>query len=164
MTRNKLTDIFILKNKILSLKDNKKIIGLTNGCFDLLHKGHISLIIQSKKMCDYLIVAINSDMSVKKLKGNDRPYDNIETRIKNLSDRKEVDSIIVFNEFTPLSLISELKPDILFKGSDYKKKEVVGSGIIINNGGKVEFIDILSGFSTTNIINNLKKTNINIGD
>ena len=136
------------------IRTDNVIVGFTNGCFDLLHKGHLSLLSQAKKQCDFLIVAINSDSSVKKLKGSDRPVDGEQIRLKKLSIIKDVDALIVFNEETPLKIINELMPNILFKGADYKYKEVIGSHSIIKNGGKIEFIDILEGFSTTNIIQN----------
>ena len=142
--------------KINSLKmKNNVVIGFTNGCFDLLHKGHLYILSEAKKKCDYLIVAINSDISIKLLKGNDRPIDNESVRLNKLSSIKDVDALIVFTEETPLNIICELLPNILFKGADYKnKKVVVGYECVTNNGGKIEFIDILNGFSTTNIIKN----------
>jgi D-beta-D-heptose 7-phosphate kinase/D-beta-D-heptose 1-phosphate adenosyltransferase len=141
--------------KINSLKmKNNVVIGFTNGCFDLLHKGHLYILSEAKKKCDYLIVAINSDISIKLLKGNDRPIDNESVRLNKLSSIKDVDALIVFTEETPLNIICELLPNILFKGADYKNKKVVGYECVTNNGGKIEFIDILNGFSTTNIIKN----------
>ena len=134
------------------ISDKKNTIVFTNGCFDLLHKGHLYSLAEAKKRCDYLIVAINSDISVQLLKGKDRPIDNESARLDKLSKIKDVDALIVFTEKTPLSIINELLPDILFKGADYKDKIVIGSECVINNGGKIEFIDILEGFSTTNII------------
>ena len=131
---------------------NDLIIGFTNGCFDLLHEGHLSLLSNARQKCDFLIVGLNSDLSVKSLKGKNRPIDKELVRLKKLSTIKDVDALIVFNEETPLKTINRLLPDILFKGSDYKYKEVIGSESVINNGGKIKFIDILEGFSTTNII------------
>ena len=152
---NKVYLLVDLINKISSLKIKKnKIIGFTNGCFDLLHKGHLYSLRESKKRCDYLIVALNSDQSVKLLKGNDRPVDNERIRLKNLAAINDVDALIIFNEETPLRIIDKLMPDILFKGTDYKNKKVVGSESVIKNGGKVEFIDMVNGISTTKIINN----------
>ncbi len=146
-----------LFNEDQLMKHLKKIrdgltIGFTNGCFDLLHEGHLSLLSNARQKCDFLIVGLNSDLSVKLLKGENRPIDNELVRLKKLSTIKDVDALIVFNEETPLKTINRLLPDILFKGSDYKYKEVIGSESVINNGGKIKFIDILEGFSTTNII------------
>ena len=143
----------IIKINLLKKKDNI-VIGFTNGCFDLLHKGHLYTLVEAKKKCDFLIVAINSDLSIKLLKGKDRPIDNESVRLHKLSRVKDVDAIIVFTEETPLNIIHELLPDILFKGADYKNKKVIGSECIIKNGGKINFIDILDGFSTTSIIKN----------
>ena len=142
---------------LIKIKKKNFIIGFTNGCFDLLHDGHLSLLLNAKKKCDFLIVGLNSDLSVKLLKGSDRPVDNVSIRLQNLSVIREVDALIVFEEETPLKIINALLPDILFKGADYKYKEVVGSEDIIKNGGKIEFINILKGISTTNII---KKSSI----
>ncbi|MFL2885858.1 MAG: adenylyltransferase/cytidyltransferase family protein [Candidatus Pelagibacterales bacterium] len=143
-----------LLEKINLLKKNGAVIGFTNGCFDLLHKGHIHSISHAKKKCDFLIVAINSDKSVKLLKGSQRPIDNERIRIKNLSSINDVDAVIVFSEETPIGIINYLLPNILFKGTDYKFKKVVGSDIVLKNGGKIEFIKMLKGISTTKIIKN----------
>ena len=143
-----------LIKKIVQLKKENISIGFTNGCFDLLHKGHIYSISEAKKKCDYLIVGLNSDISVIKLKGSNRPIDDQLNRILKLSKLDDVDAIIIFHDDNPLKLIKDINPDILFKGADYKDKEIIGSEFIINNGGKVELIDILNGFSTTNIIKN----------
>ena len=140
--------------KIVQLKKENISIGFTNGCFDLLHKGHIYSISEAKKKCDYLIVGLNSDISVIKLKGSNRPIDDQSNRILKLSKLDDVDAIIIFHDDNPLKLIKDINPDILFKGADYKNKEIIGSEFIIKNGGKVELIDILKGYSTTNIIKN----------
>ena len=143
-----------LIKKIVQLKKENISIGFTNGCFDLLHKGHIYSISEAKKKCDYLIVGLNSDISVIKLKGSNRPIDDQSNRILKLSKLDDVDAIIIFYDDNPLKLIKDINPDILFKGADYKDKEIIGSEFIIKNGGKVELIDILKGYSTTNIIKN----------
>ena len=143
-----------LIKKIVQLKKGNISIGFTNGCFDLLHKGHIYSISEAKKKCDYLIVGLNSDISVIKLKGSNRPIDDQSNRILKLSKLDDVDAIIIFHDDNPLKLIKDINPDILFKGADYEDKEIIGSEFIINNGGKVELIDILNGYSTTNIIKN----------
>ena len=143
-----------LIKKIVQLKKENISIGFTNGCFDLLHKGHIYSISEAKKKCDYLIVGLNSDISVIKLKGSNRPIDDQSNRILKLSKLDDVDAIIIFHDDNPLKLIKDINPDILFKGADYKNKEIIGSEFINKNGGKVELIDILNGYSTTNIIKN----------
>ena len=139
-------------NKISEI-GHKKVIGFTNGCFDLLHEGHLYLIKEAKKRCDFLIIGLNSDESVKLLKGEGRPIENQEQRAKNLSKMEEVDAIAIFNTETPENIIKDLNPDILIKGGDYNKTDIVGSKFVIENGGSVEVIDLLPGFSTTKIIN-----------
>ena len=138
-------------NKISKIKHNT-IIGFTNGCFDLLHEGHLHLIRESKKRCDFLIIGLNSDESVKILKGENRPIENQEQRAMNLSKLEEVDAITIFNTETPENIIKDLNPNILIKGGDYNKTDIVGSRFVIENGGSVEVIDLLPGFSTTKII------------
>ena len=143
-------------NKISKIED-KIIIGFTNGCFDLLHEGHLYLIRESKKRCDFLIIGLNSDESVKILKGQNRPIESQKQRAMNLSKLEEVDAITIFNTKTPENIIKDLNPDILIKGGDYNKADIVGSQFVIENGGSVEVIDLLPGFSTTKIINERMK-------
>jgi len=143
--------------KKISKIRHKKIIGFTNGCFDLLHDGHLHLIREAKKRCDFLIIGLNSDESVKILKGESRPIENQEQRLKNLSKMEEVDAVAIFNTETPENIIKYLNPDILLKGGDYNKTDIVGSKFIIENGGSVEVIDLLPGYSTTKIINERMK-------
>lgn len=137
-------------------KKNKKI-GFTNGCFDILHKGHLKLIRQTKKLCDVLVVGLNSDSSVKKLKGKNRPYNNILIRKKNLSKLNLISKIETFNQKTPIKIIQNIFPDVLVKGGDYKKKEIIGSKLVKKNGGKVVLIKFLKGFSTTKILKGYEK-------
>ena len=143
----------IIKRLIL-LKKNGLRIGFTNGCFDLLHQGHLYSISEAKKKCDYLIIGLNSDISVAKLKGSNRPIDEQAYRVLKLSKLNDVDAIIIFNDDTPLRLIKDINPNILFKGVDYKDREIVGSKFVKENGGKVELLDFLDGFSTSNLIKN----------
>ena len=149
----KIYSIIELKKKLEVLRKKKLLIGLTNGCFDLLHPGHIHLLNKAKNMCDYLIVAVNTDYSVTSLKGKNRPIEEESIRLNNLSSIKSVDALILFSDDTPLKLISDIVPDRLFKGSDYKNKNIIGKDIIQKNGGQVILINILDGYSTTNIIN-----------
>ena len=151
MSNEKLLSITEILEKISVIRNNK-IIGFTNGCFDLFHEGHLYLIREAKKKCDFLIVGLNSDESVKILKGKGRPIENQEIRAKNLSKVEDVNAISIFNTETPEIIIKDLKPDILIKGGDYNKDEIVGSQFVIENGGSVEVIDLLPGFSTTKII------------
>lgn len=140
---------------INSLKNNSKKIVMTNGCFDLLHAGHIEFLKKSKKEGDFLILAINSDSSVKKNKGSKRPINTLVDRINILAALTFVDLIITFNAKTPIELYKLILPDILTKGKDYKINEVVGSKEIISNGGKVKLIDIYKNLSSTKILKNI---------
>ena len=136
---------------------NEKIVGFTNGCFDILHLGHVELLKIAKKKCDFLIVGINSDKSVKKIKGDKRPILNLNNRLAIIKSIKYVDKVIVFNEKDPLKVIKKIKPDIIFKGSDYKKKNIVGYNYQKKRKKKIKIIKIKGNISTTKIINNLIK-------
>ncbi len=127
-------------------------IGFTNGCFDLLHPGHIATLRQAKAACDYLVVAINSDASVKRLKGPERPVQDEQARAAILSALEMVDIVVVFDEDTPIEMLKAVKPDVLVKGGQYKLEEVVGYDLIQTWGGKVVRADMEEGFSTTNTI------------
>ncbi len=146
-----------LIEKIGKLKSANNKIVFTNGCFDIIHKGHLSYLHQSKDLGDYLIVGLNSDDSVTLLKGSDRPINNQNVRAKNLLRLDYVDAVIIFSEETPGELIKLLLPDILTKGGDYQKNQIAGSNTVINNGGKVIILPHLKGYSTTAIINNQGK-------
>ncbi len=135
---------------------SEKVIGFTNGCFDILHIGHLYLLEQAKKNCDYLIVGLNSDDSIKKIKGKKRPINDQNFRIKLLQSLKLVDKVIIFNEETPLKLIEELKPDILIKGNDYKEEEIIGAAFVKAYGGRILRIKFKDDISTTNIIDQIK--------
>jgi D-beta-D-heptose 7-phosphate kinase/D-beta-D-heptose 1-phosphate adenosyltransferase len=135
---------------ILSKNDLIKTKVFTNGCFDILHRGHINLLEASKKMGNYLIVGLNSDASVKRLKGADRPINNQEDRKKALESIKFVDEVVIFDEDTPYELIKNIKPDIITKGGDYKAESVVGHDLAI-----VKIIPLVQGYSTTKIIGEL---------
>lgn len=127
-------------------------VGFTNGCFDILHNGHRSLLQQAGDTCDRLIVAVNTDASVRKLKGEDRPLNNEMDRAVLLSSLKMVDAVILFDDETPLRLIELLKPDILIKGADYEENEIVGADTVKSWGGKVVRAQLVDGLSTTNTI------------
>ena len=147
-----------MKKNINCLENRlNKVVVMTNGCFDILHQGHIYLFNEAKKLGDIFVVAINSDESVKRLKGEARPVNTINTRVKNLEKLNIIDHIITFEPLTPINIIKEVKPDILVKGSDYKLEEIVGYDYIKSYGGKVLLIEYLDGHSTTNIINSRQK-------
>ena len=131
-------------------------IGFTNGCFDLIHPGHISLLHHAKNECDKLVVGLNSDSSVAKLKGKDRPIQKENARATVLLALKDVDVVIIFNEETPIKLIELIKPDVLIKGGDYKIDEIVGAEFIQQNGGRVVLSDYKNGHSTSDIIKKIE--------
>jgi len=141
-----------LKAIISGLKKKAKKIAFTNGCFDILHYGHVKYLEDAKKSADYLIVAVNSDDSVKRLKGVKRPLCVLNDRMKVLSGLSSVDYIVSFNEDTPLEIIQYLKPDILIKGADYKIKDIVGNDIVRSYGGTVKRVEYLKGLSVTSLI------------
>lgn len=132
-------------------KENRKIV-FTNGVFDLLHKGHIFSLTQAAKEGDVLIIGLNSDSSVKRLKGESRPINDQDARALLLAALSMVDAVVIFEENTPLDLIVSILPDVLVKGGDYTVDEIAGAKEVISNGGKVVINPILDGFSTTAII------------
>ena len=134
-----------------------KKVSFTNGCFDILHLGHLFSIGQAAKEADYLIVGLNSDASVKRLKGPERPINSTESRALVIANLVMVDAVVVFEEDTPYELITALLPDVLVKGGDYTIDTIVGAKEVIENGGKVIINPIVEGFSTTNIIEKIKK-------
>ena len=136
-------------------KTNKKIV-FTNGCFDLLHKGHRDLIKQSFSFGDILIVGLNSDESVKRLKGEDRPMQNEVERKNALLNTGYVNEVYIFDDDTPLELINLIKPDILVKGGDYTPNEIVGYEEVTSSGGEIKIVPLTPGFSTTSIIENMR--------
>jgi len=135
-----------------------KTIVFTNGCFDILHRGHVAYLQKAKSLGDILIVGMNTDASVQKLKGPDRPVNTLEDRAFVLAALKSVDYVIAFDEDTPINLITSLKPDILVKGGDYSLETIVGAHEVIESGGRVEIIPFVEGKSTTSIIDSIKKS------
>jgi len=133
-------------------------VGFTNGCFDLLHPGHISLLQQARAACDRLIVAINSDESVKRLKGEDRPVQSEAARSTIMASLGMVDAVVIFGEDTPLELIQALRPNVLIKGADYTVETVVGGDLVIGWGGRVVLADLKDGFSTTSTIKRMNES------
>ncbi|MBF0478757.1 MAG: D-glycero-beta-D-manno-heptose 1-phosphate adenylyltransferase [Candidatus Omnitrophica bacterium] len=141
-----------LKRKLNALKKSGKKIAFTNGCFDILHFGHVTYLEQTKKNNRILVIGVNSDKSVRSIKGTKRPIIAEGGRLRLLAGLECVDFVTFFDEDTPQKLIEFLKPDILIKGADWKGKPVAGSDAVIASGGKVEFVEYVDGFSTTNII------------
>ena len=144
------------KLMMAALRVTGKKVSFTNGCFDILHPGHLFSLKQAAAEADYLIVGLNSDASVKKLKGPSRPINNTESRAIVLAHLIVVDAVVVFEEETPLELIKALLPDVMVKGGDYAIDQVVGGKEVIANGGKVIINPIVEGFSTTSLIEKMK--------
>ena len=138
-----------LKDQVDEWHEQSKSVIFTNGCFDLLHKGHVDLLNKASTFGDILIVGLNSDESVKRLKGENRPIQPIEIRIKNILTLEAVTAISIFEGDTPLDLIQTIRPDILVKGEDYNPKDIVGSVEMSAWGGRVEIVPLTPGFSTT---------------
>ena len=157
--------IFFQQSKAYTKPAGKKVV-FTNGCFDILHKGHVEYLAQAANLGDYLVVGINSDESVKaQNKGDERPINPIEARATVLAALGFVDAVVEFNAQTPIDLIRMIEPDVLVKGADYNpdqsnptaKDYIVGREIVLDNGGEVKVIDLVAGYSTTNIVNKLSK-------
>jgi len=151
---SKIYDLDNIQDKLKEWKDKK--IVFTNGCFDILHLGHITYLSKAKELGDILIVGVNSDDSPYwKTKGDDRPINNQTARGLILGSLMFVDAILYFSEDTPIELIKSVIPDVLVKGKDYKEEDIVGYDIVMENGGEIKTIDMVEGYSTTNIINKL---------
>ena len=144
------------KLMMAALRVTGKKVSFTNGCFDILHPGHLFSLKQAAAEADYLIVGLNSDASIKKLKGPSRPINNTESRAMVLANLIVVDAVVVFEEETPLELIKALLPDVMVKGGDYTIDQVVGGKEVMANGGKVIINPIVEGFSTTSLIEKMK--------
>lgn len=145
-----------IKGIINSLKEQGKKIVFTNGCFDLLHVGHVRYLKEAKSLGDILVVGVNSDSSVKVLKGPTRPIQNENDRAEILSELKSVDYAVIFDEETPLNLIKEVSPHILVKGGDWKIESIVGADHVLSHGGQVLSLQFVDGRSTTKIIEKSK--------
>ncbi|QEH49473.1 bifunctional D-glycero-beta-D-manno-heptose-7-phosphate kinase/D-glycero-beta-D-manno-heptose 1-phosphate adenylyltransferase HldE [Aggregatibacter actinomycetemcomitans] len=145
-----------LKDAVKLAKDRGEKIVMTNGCFDILHPGHVSYLDNARKLGDRLIVAVNTDDSVKRLKGEERPINNLASRMAVLAGLSSVDWLVPFGEDTPQRLIGEVLPDLLVKGGDYKPEEIAGSKEVWANGGDVKVLNFENGFSTSNVIKKIK--------
>lgn len=156
-TQKKIVSLEKLRKKVSFFKKNKVKVIFTNGCFDLLHLGHVRYLEKIKTKNSVLIVGINSDCSVRKIKGSGRPIQNQVSRSGVIAGLSCVDYVVIFNEKTPEKTISILKPDILVKGADWKGNAIAGKQTVESSGGRVLFASYLPGFSTTRIIDKIKK-------
>lgn len=154
---NKILERSVLKDKLEVLRKKGKKIAFTNGCFDILHVGHVRYLREAKKTADVLVLALNSDSSVRSLKGEERPLIPEKERAEILAALEFIDFVTIFPELTPLELINYLKPDILIKGGDWPEEKVVGRKEIKKWGGRVAIIPEVEGKSTTNIVEKIKK-------
>ena len=163
-----MTQLEVIENKILTnegfeqriaqwKKQNLKIV-FTNGCFDLLHLGHVDYLAKAKDLGDRLIIGVNTDASVRRLKGEFRPLQDENSRLHLLAALEVVDAVVLFDEDTPYELIKQVQPDVLVKGADYKPESIVGYDIVTSRGGKVETIEYLEGYSTTSIEQRILKS------
>lgn len=142
--------------QLASWRVTHKTVAFTNGCFDILHEGHIASLSQAAAEADLLVVGVNSDSSTKRLKGPDRPVNQEHSRALLLASLAIVDAVVIFNEDTPLQLITAIQPDVLVKGGDYTLEQIVGSREVMARGGRVVINPIVEGFSTTGIIRQIK--------
>lgn len=154
---DKICDLPAMKDRIAQWKQEGRKVVFTNGVFDLLHIGHITYMAKASELGDKLIIGLNSDSSVKRIKGDDRPVNDQNSRAALLAALFFVDGIVLFEEDTPLNLISALLPDILVKGADYAIENIVGAKEVLANGGEVKTINFVEGYSSTSIINKIRK-------
>ena len=155
-TKDKILDRQNLRQIIADWRTNGDTVVFTNGCFDILHLGHIDYLEKARALGDKLVIGLNTDDSVRRLKGEARPLNDEYSRGRILAALAFVDAVTYFDEDTPYKLISELLPDILVKGSDYLAENVVGADIVLGNGGRVETIQLVEGYSTTNLVDKIK--------
>jgi D-beta-D-heptose 7-phosphate kinase/D-beta-D-heptose 1-phosphate adenosyltransferase len=145
-------DWAVLDERLAEWRRHGLRIGFTNGCFDLLHRGHVKLLAEARAACDRLIVGLNSDASTTRLKGKGRPINPVEGRAEVLAALEAVDLVVVFDEDTPLELIQRVRPAVLVKGADYTPAEVVGADVVENGGGDVILVDLVPGHSTSAMV------------
>lgn len=156
-THDKIMSFDQLLERVAAWRTGGLSVGFTNGCFDLLHPGHVSLLAQARAHCDRLIVGLNTDASVRKLKGDGRPVNGETARAVVLAALETVDAVVLFAEDTPLKLIEALRPDLLVKGADYTIDKVVGADVVSSYGGRVLLIELVPGQSTTGTITRMSR-------
>ncbi len=159
LTHSKMCGLETAKNRIERYKQQGKKIVFTNGCFDILHVGHVDLLQKAKELGDILVLGLNSDTSVKNQgKGDDRPFNTYEARAFVLAHLESVDIVVSFDEDTPIKLIEAFVPHVLVKGGDWRIENIVGREIVEDNGGKVYSLPLIQGYSTTNLADKIAKT------
>ncbi len=158
MTYNKIKSLPEATTQVKAWQNAGLKVVFTNGCFDLLHLGHVDYLEKARSMGDKLVLGLNSDNSVSRFKGPERPLQDQQSRARVLASLQFVDLVVLFDEDTPLNLISQLLPNILVKGSDYLAENIVGADVVKKNGGEVKTIDFVPGYSTTRIVEKIKRT------
>ena len=156
-TQEKILSLGQLLARIHSWRVQQESIVFTNGCFDLLHAGHVSYLESARQLGDRLVVGLNSDASVARLKGSGRPILPEKSRARLMAALECVEAVVIFEEDTPLKLITAVLPDILVKGGDYTIEEIVGHEVVLENGGEVKALQFVEGASTTSIISKIKE-------
>jgi len=154
--RRKVKDLSSLKKEIEALKAEGKRIVFTNGCFDLLHPGHLRYLYAARQMGDFLVVAVNTDRSVKAIKGENRPIQSQNERAEILAALSVVDAVVLFDEDNPLKVIRHVIPDVLVKGGDWTEDKIIGADVVQKAGGVVKSLPFLAGYSTTALIEKIK--------
>jgi len=157
MLSKKIKTLSHAASAIKRLKHENRKVVFTNGCFDILHAGHVSYLSKAKSLGDILVIGLNSDGSVKKIKGKSRPIVSQKNRAILLAALEAVDFVVIFDELTPLELIKAIKPDVLVKGGDWKKENIVGSDFVESYGGKVKSLAYIKGLSTQGLIDKIRK-------
>jgi len=157
-TRTKIVKLPTLKKKLGALRKKGKKVAFTNGCFDIIHRGHVSYLEAAKATADVLVVGVNSDRSVRRIKGLKRPIVDEQSRAAVLAGLACVDHVVIFDEETPQQLIEAVRPDVLIKGADWKVKGAVGSEFVRSCGGRVKFIRFVKGISSTGIMKRIVKS------
>lgn len=153
---SKVLSLAAMKDQRVTWSQEKEKVVFTNGCFDILHYGHLHYLIQARELGDRLIIGLNSDASVSRLKGEHRPIQDLLTRQMMLASLEFVDAVVLFEEDTPLNLIKNLLPDILVKGGDYSPETIVGAKEVRDSGGEVKVLSFIPGYSTSSIEQKIK--------
>ena len=154
--QSKILSFSTLENQLKKWRKANEKIVFTNGCFDLLHLGHVNYLAKARDLGNRLVIGLNTDASIRRLKGSTRPVKDEQSRLALLAGMAFVDAVVLFDEETPINLISMIRPNVLVKGGDYKIKDIVGHEIVLNSGGKVCTIDFVDGYSSSALIEKVK--------
>ncbi|MCP4522027.1 MAG: D-glycero-beta-D-manno-heptose 1-phosphate adenylyltransferase [Cytophagales bacterium] len=155
-TKTKIVNLEIAKEQVKAWKEEGEKVVFTNGCFDILHLGHVDYLEKARNLGTKMILGLNTDASIQRLKGEERPIVPEHARARVMASLEFIDLVVLFSEDTPLNLIQNMQPSVLVKGSDYSVSQIVGAKEVLESGGSVETIDLVEGFSTTNIIDRIK--------